>query len=181
MKGFAILTAIGTDRVGIVDDLTTLILDKRCNIEESRMAVLGGEFTVMLLLSGSSPDIEALIETSEQIAGELDLHISMKPTVEPKAHPQMRPYLIESVSLDTPGIVHAITALLRRHRINIENMETDTTAAPWTGAPMFVMRGRISIPPEVSLATLREEIETLETEQNLDIKLIPVTVAPLEF
>ena len=162
MRGFAILTAIGSDRVGIVDDLTTAILEKHCNIEESRMAVLGGEFTVMLLLSGSQEDIEALIEASKGIAEKLDLHISMKPTVEPKPHPQMRPYMIESVSLDTPGIVHAITALLRRHRINIENME-------------------ISIPPEVSLATLREEIETLETEQNLDIKLIPVTVAPLEF
>ena len=145
------------------------------------MAVLGGEFAMMLLLSGAPEDIEALITESERISGELDLHISMKPTVAPKKKPQMRPYLIESVSLDTPGIVHAVTALLRRHGINIENLETDTTAAPWTGAPMFVMRGRISIPPEVSLAELREEIETLETDQNLDIKLIPVTVAPLEF
>ena len=181
MRGFAIITAIGSDRVGIVDDLTTSILEKSCNVEESRMAVLGGEFAVMLLLSGARADIEALIKDSDRIAEKLDLHIAMKPTVEPKAHPQMRPYMLESVSLDTPGIVHAITALLRRHGINIENMETDTTAAPWTGAPMFVMRGRISIPQEVSLAALREEIEALESDQNLDIKLIPVTVAPLEF
>jgi glycine cleavage system transcriptional repressor len=181
MRGFAIVTAIGSDRVGIVDDLTTSILEKNCNVEESRMAVLGGEFAVMLLLSGARADIEALIKESAQIAKKLELHISMKTTVEPKAHPQMRPYMIESVSLDTPGIVHAITALLRRNKINIENMETDTTAAPWTGAPMFVMRGRVSIPQEVSLAALREEIESLETEHNLDIKLIPVTVTPMEF
>ena len=89
--------------------------------------------------------------------------------------------MIESVSLDTPGIVHSITSLLRRHSINIEDLETDTTAAPWTGAPMFVMRGRISIPPSVSLATLREEIETLEAEQNLDVKLTPITVTQVEF
>jgi glycine cleavage system transcriptional repressor len=181
MRGFAIITAIGSDRVGIVDDLTTSILDKNCNVEESRMAVLGGEFAVMLLLSGDQTDIEALIKESKGIAEKLDLHISMKPTVEPKTHPRMRPYMIESVSLDTPGIVHAVTALLRRNGINIENMETDTTAAPWTGAPMFVMRGRISIPQGVSLAALREEMETLESDQNLDVKLIPVTVAPLEF
>jgi glycine cleavage system transcriptional repressor len=135
----------------------------------------------MLLLSGSPEDIEALINSSQQTAGDLDLHISMKATVAPKAKPQMRPYMIESVSLDTPGIVHSITTLLRRYGINIENLETDTTPAPWTGAPMFVMRARISIPAEVSPATLREEIETLETEHNLDIKLIPVTVAPMEF
>jgi len=181
MKGFAILTAIGSDRVGIVDDLTTSIFDKHCNLEESRMAVLGGEFAAILLLSGSKQDIKALVEASEQIAGDMDIHISMKPTVETNPYPQMRPYLIESVSLDTPGIVHTITALLRRHGINIEDMETDTTAAPWTGAPMFVMRARISIPPEVLLTTLREEIEALESDQNLDIRLVPVTVPPLEF
>jgi glycine cleavage system transcriptional repressor len=181
MKGHAILSAIGSDRVGIVDDLTTSILDKRCNIEESRMAVLGGEFAVMLLLSGDSGDIESLIEETPKMAELLDLHISMKETIAPKSDPNLRPYMIESVSLDTPGIVHSITSLLRRHGINIEDLETDTTAAPWTGAPMFVMRGRISVPPSVSLAALREEIETLEAEQNLDVKLTPITVTRVEF
>jgi glycine cleavage system transcriptional repressor len=181
MKRFAILTAIGSDRVGIVDDLTTSILKERCNIEESRMAVLGGEFAVMLLLSGMPADIESLVGRATGLAENLGLHISMKETTAPKADPQMRPYVIESVSLDTPGIVHSVTALLRRHGINIENLETDTTAAPWTGAPMFVMRGRISVPPDVSLARLKEELESLEAEQNLDVRLTPVTVSPAEF
>jgi glycine cleavage system transcriptional repressor len=180
MKRFAILTAIGSDRVGIVDDLTTSILKERCNIEESRMAVLGGEFAVMLLLSGAPADIESLVGRATGLAENLRLHVSMKKTTAPKANPQMKPYVIESVSLDTPGIVHSITALLRRHGINIENLETDTTAAPWTGAPMFVMRGRISVPSDVSLSGLREELESLEAEQNLDVRLTPVTVTPAE-
>ena len=175
MKAFAILTASGSDRVGIADDLTTSILEYKCNIEESRMTVLGGEFAVMLLLTGEDTEIEALIRESARIAEKMQLHISMKKTVAPKPNPRMRPYMIESVSLDTPGIVHSVTTLLRRHGINIEDLETDTTAAPWTGAPMFSMRGRISVPPEISLAQLREELESIETEQNLDIKLNPVT------
>jgi glycine cleavage system transcriptional repressor len=135
----------------------------------------------MLLLSGDSGDIESLIKETPKMAELLDLHISMKETVAPILDPNLRPYMIESVSLDTPGIVHSITSVLRRHGINIEDLETDTTAAPWTGAPMFVMRGRISVPPSVSLATLREEIETLEAEQNLDVKLTPITVTQVEF
>ena len=145
------------------------------------MAVLGGEFAVMMLLSGDQREIEALTGESAQIAENMDLHISMKKTVAPRIDSQMKPYLIESVSLDTPGIVHSITTALRHYGINIEDLETDTTAAPWTGAPMFVMRGRISIPAGVSLTKLREELETLESDQNLDIKLTPVTVAPMEF
>ncbi len=181
MKAYAILTAIGSDRVGIVDDLTTSILDKDCNIEESRMSVLGGEFAVMLLLSGETSGIQALASEVPDLEKKLDLRVTIKETVAPRTDSRLRPYLIESVSLDTPGIVHSITSLLRKHSINIEDLETDTTAAPWTGAPMFIMRGRLSIPPSISLATLREELEGLEAEQNLDVKLTPITVTQIEF
>jgi glycine cleavage system transcriptional repressor len=181
MKNHAIVTAIGSDRVGIVDDMTTAILEKHCNIEESRMTVLGGEFAVILLLSGEEQDIESLMSATADLEQQLGLSITIKQTVAPKAHPEMRPYTIEVVSLDTPGIVHSITSLLRRHNINIEDLETDTTAAPWTGAPMFVMRGRISVPASVGLTELREQLELLEAEQNLDVKLNPISVTPLEF
>jgi glycine cleavage system transcriptional repressor len=181
MKSHAIVTVIGSDRLGIVDDLTTAILEKHCNIEESRMTVLGGEFAVILLLSGEEQDIDSLMSAAADLEQQLGLSMTIKQTVAPKEHPEMRPYTIEVVSLDTPGIVHSITSLLRQYNINIEDLETDTTAAPWTGAPMFVMRGRISVPASVVLTELREQLELLEAEQNLDVKLNPISVTPLEF
>jgi len=42
MQSHVILTAIGTDRLGIVDDLSQDILRRSCNIEESRMATFRG-------------------------------------------------------------------------------------------------------------------------------------------
>ena len=181
MKSHAILTAMGKDRVGIVDDLTTLILEGQCNVEESRMAVLGGEFAVILLLSGDPKNVKALVENTPAKGKSLALQISMKETQPPQGAPEARPYLLESVSLDTPGIVHSITALLRRFGVNIDDLETDTTPAPWTGAPMFVMKARLTIPGEVSIAALREQVEALEAEQNLDNKLAPISAVQVEF
>ena len=181
VKSHAILTAMGKDRVGIVDDLTTLILEARCNVEESRMAVLGGEFAVILLLSGDQGNVKALVEGMPGKGKSLDLQITMKETLPPQAAPESRPYQLESVSLDTPGIVHSITSLLRRFGVNIDDLETDTTPAPWTGAPMFVMKARPTVPGGVSIAALREEIEALEAEQNLDIKLAPISAVQVEF
>lgn len=180
MKQLAILTAIGTDRVGIVDDLTAPILESNCSIEESRMSVLGGEFAVIMLLSGEEEGVRKLSREMPAFGNSLGLHITLKETVPPKTDSQARPYLIESVSLDTPGIVHSITSLLRKYRINIEDLETDTTPAPWTGAPMFSMRARLSIPAAVPLAKLREELEDLEAQANLDVKLIPITPGQME-
>jgi glycine cleavage system transcriptional repressor len=180
VKAHAILTAVGSDRVGIVDDLSALILERQCNVEESRMAVLGGEFAVILLLSGNQKDVAALVGELPERGQSLGLQITMRETAPPQTAPDARPYLLESTSLDTPGIVHSVTSLLRRHNINIDDLETDTTPAPWTGAPMFIMRARITVPAAVAVAALREELETLENEQNLDIKLAPVSPAQVE-
>jgi glycine cleavage system transcriptional repressor len=172
MKSHALLTAFGADRVGIVDDLTSLILAARCNVEESRMSVLGGDFAVILLFSGNQADVRRLLKELPDGAGALGLRVDLKETAPPQPDPTARPYLLATTSLDTPGIVHAVTSLLRRHRVNILDLETDTTPAPWTGAPMFRMTARLSVPGEV--AKLREELAELETQNNLDIRLTPV-------
>ena len=175
MKQHAVLTAIGKDRIGIVDDIARAVLETQCNLEESRMAVLGGEFAAILLVSGDTETVESLIANMPSLGETLGLHIELKSTGSPRHDPSSRPYLIESVSLDTPGIVHTITTLLRKHKINIEDLETETSAAPWTGAPMFVMKTRVNIPSSVSLARLKDEIEDLASEQDLDIRLLPIT------
>ena len=45
-----VLTAIGEDRSGIVGELTQLVSDCNCNIIDSRIAILGNEFTFIMLL-----------------------------------------------------------------------------------------------------------------------------------
>lgn len=180
MKRHAILTAIGADRVGIVDELAALILQEGCNIEESRMAVLGGEFAIILLLSGAEEGVRRLAGSLPGHGRSSGLQLSLKETVPPRGAPDSRPYRIETVSLDTPGILHAVTSILAKHRINIEDLETDTTSAPWTGAPMFVMRARIAVPASVSIAGVREDLEELEAQSNLDVRLTPITVTPTE-
>ncbi len=76
--------------------------------------------------------------------------------------------------MDTPGIVHAVTAVLRRHSINIQDLETETAPAPWTGAPMFQMSAHLVVGPSVSLSTLKKELAVLQQEHDLDIDLKPV-------
>ena len=55
--GFVVLTAVGPDRVGIVDDIAGAVSGAGCNIEESKMAVLGGEFAVIMLVSGPAASV----------------------------------------------------------------------------------------------------------------------------
>ena len=51
MRTDIVMTLTGPDRVGIVEELTEALLGVRANVETSRMARLGGEFAVLMLVS----------------------------------------------------------------------------------------------------------------------------------
>ncbi len=50
---YLVITALGADRPGIVNTITRHVSSCGCNIEDSRLAMLGDEFTFIMLLSGS--------------------------------------------------------------------------------------------------------------------------------
>ena len=49
---FIVISALGSDRTGLVYDLTRVVLDCSGNIVDSRMSSLGSEFAMLLLVSG---------------------------------------------------------------------------------------------------------------------------------
>ena len=59
-----VITALGEDRPGIVDELSSVLSKKQLNIEDSRMSVLGGEFAILMLVSGASNSIDAFIDST---------------------------------------------------------------------------------------------------------------------
>lgn len=175
MRAYAVLNAFGADRVGLVDDISEAVLQASCNIEESKMALLGGEFAVIALVSGESDHIASLLTNVDSMGNKLGIVISGRPTSATVEVPSGRPYRIESASLDSPGIVHAVTALLREFSINIEELETETSGAPFTGAPMFHMRILAVVPSSVRIRELRNRLQDISIDQDLDISISPVT------
>ena len=52
-RQYQVLTAVGRDRPGLVEKISSLLLGAGANLEDSRMAILGGEFALILLFSGT--------------------------------------------------------------------------------------------------------------------------------
>ncbi len=173
-REFAVLTALGGDRVGIADDISAALAERKCNIEESKMAVLGGEFAVILLLSAAPATMGALAADIDDLGRRFGLVIALKRTKEHVATVPGIPYLIETISQDTPGIVHSVTTVLRKHGVNIEDLETETTPAPLTGAPLFHMRGRIVLPRSLAANVLKKDFASLEESQDLHVEMKPL-------
>jgi glycine cleavage system transcriptional repressor len=173
-KNFLVISALGGDRSGIVDQLSRIILDNGCSIVDSRMTVLGGEFAILLMIEGNWNTLAKLEGTLPGIEQQLGLTIIAKRTTERPSGPDLLPYGVEVVSLDHPGIIHHLASFFSQRKINIEDMATSAYAAAHTGTPMFAVHMTVGIPSNIHIATLREEFMEFCDSMNLDAVLEPI-------
>ena len=168
-----VFTLSGPDRVGIVDDITRTLLELGGNIETSRMAKLGGEFAILMLVTlPEGRDQQLQIATRElSDRGYKVTTVPTQTTGRPVA--DGRPYLLEVQGADHEGIVHKIARTLAGKGISIETMDTGNTPAPNSGIPLFTMKARIVVPARLDEKQWQEELETTAHEQHVDVVVRP--------
>src|SRR5688572_19690161 len=83
---YLVFTAVGADRPGIVAELTALLAERGANVADSRMALLGGEFALIVLVAAPPEGIPALRQDLEAAAPRLGLQLVLKETGSPAAH-----------------------------------------------------------------------------------------------
>ena len=173
MKKDFVFSALGKDRPGIVNQLSKAILDSGCNIEDSRMTVLGGEFALILMVSGHWGAITRLERQVPVLEQKLELTILARHTEPRTAVQDMVPYTVDVVAMDHPGIVHEIADFFATRDINIEELSTWTYPAAHTGAPMFSLSMTVSLPAGVHIGRLRDEFTSFCDNLNLDATIEP--------
>jgi len=170
---YLVVTAVGKDHPGIVDRLSMSIVDCGCNIMDSRMTVLGGEFAVLLLVAGKWNALAKLENALTGLKDELDLHIQTKRTEISSYSDKLLAYRVEVVAIDHPGIVYQIASFFSAREINIRELVTNSYAAPHTGTPMFSLDMIIDVPAQVRIASLREDFLEFCDDLNMDAILEP--------
>lgn len=173
MSDLAVLTAVGPDRAGLVHDLSQLILERGCNIEDSRMALLGGEFAMILLVAGEAGCISQLLAEAPGAGDALGLTLTGRPTEAPAAGTGLVPYDLRAYSMDHPGIVERLTRILADRDVNIRALDTHVTHAPHSGQPLFSMRATVELPGDRHIRELRKALEVVGDEENIDVEITP--------
>jgi len=173
MNNYLVITALGKDRPGIVGRLSEAVLDSGCNIIDSRMTVLGGEFAVILMAGGKWNELAKLEDTLPALGKRLDLTIINKRTTDNSPADNLMPYTVEVITLDQPGIVYRLSSFFASRDINIQELNTTRYAAAHTGTPMFALSLTANVPASVHVATLRDEFLDFCETQNMDATLEP--------
>lgn len=174
MTQYLVLSAVGADRAGVVNDLTKVVMDCGGNIEESRMVALGSEFAMLLLVSGNWHTLNKLESKLDRLAEKRDLTVTLKKTEERQDTEECMPYLVDVVCLDQPGIVFNLAHFFATRDIEIAEVTTRSYAAAHTGAPMFSVQMTVNVPGSMHISQLRDEFLEVCDRLNLDALLEPV-------
>jgi glycine cleavage system transcriptional repressor len=169
-----VIAALAQDRPGLVDELSGWILDSGCNIADSRMTVLGGEFAVLLLAEGQWNNLAKLEDQLESMQERLGMTITLKRTVPKRPGGAFLPYAVDVVALDHPGIVHSLASFFSQRKINIQDLSTSTYSAAHTGTLMFSVHMTLDVPADIHIASLREEFLDTCDRLNLDAVIEPI-------
>jgi glycine cleavage system transcriptional repressor len=169
-----LLTLTGPDRVGIVDRVTGLLLDRGGNVDASRMARLGGEFAMLMLVTLPKDRFTGLDDDLNVLAAE-GYKITTTPAgqTDTESHAGWLSYVIEVHGADHEGIIHEVAHVLSERGITIEEVESETTPAPISGSPLFAMTARVLVPPDLSDEDWEAELDGIGGRMNLEITVAP--------
>lgn len=179
MERFALLMIFGRDRPGIVAHVTRVLYETGCNIEDSSMTRLRGEFTIMLILRlGVDLAMGDLTTRLRPVAAELELGLhleEMEPerTESPPPAPGARGCIVTVLGADRPGIVYRVTRIMEEKNVNITDLVTRVLGSP--GRPIYSMVIEAES-QSGDLCPLAEQMKTLATELGVEISVRPADV-----
>ena len=162
------LTLIGEDKPGIVAAITKALFDFGLNLGETSMLRLGGNFTVMMMVSGEHPE-DALRERLKPVIEAQGMCLNIDP-IQAHLHDHLVPNIQVTVTgADRAGIVAQVTAALAGQGFNILDLESDVAGTE--EKPVYIMQ--IAGVAEVSVEAIERALEPLR-DDGVDVNVCPI-------
>lgn len=162
------MTAVGTDRPGIVTALTAALLEIGGNLEDARAALLRGSFATVLAVAVPDELGPAEVEAAlRPVADELGLGLWVGPAAprpEGPAHPRC---VLSVYGADHPGIVHGFAEALSEREANIVDLSARLVGDP----PLYVLGIEVELPPGLGAAELGAQLVPVAEEHGVEMTL----------
>jgi glycine cleavage system transcriptional repressor len=177
MPHFA-LTIIGRDRPGIVSQVAEILYQQGFNIADSSCSILGGQFSMILIISHPAMTAKEEFEQAFQPLEENDLSVfirTLKPGGEISPELPGELCMISVYGADKPGIVFRVANELGERDINITDLNTKLIGK--SDNPVYVMMLEAMLPEGTEVETVEGWMAQLKSELQVDItvrELIPM-------
>jgi glycine cleavage system transcriptional repressor len=168
-----VLMTSGPDDKDILSLVSGEVAKLGGNLEESRMTGLGGDFSLVSLVTipnTVTPDV-----ISEAITSALPgFTVAARPTSPTPPSAGIEPSKVLSLDIegpDQPKIVAKFSDILFKHGVSIKDVITDTSSAPFLGYNIFAMKSVIAVPVKSDMNALETELQKFEEEFGLSLSV----------
>lgn len=168
-----VITVMGKDRPGIVAGVTKALYRLGCNLEDSAMSRLEGEFAIMLIFSSPAKVTEAAIrKAGGTLERQLYLAVHLKRLSKAEATTPVKvgkPYRIAVYGADRSGIVFRVSEMLARAGVNILDVHTHRSASG--GPSLYLMLLEVEVPARMKIEWLESRLKTLAKTLGVEVSI----------
>ena len=180
MKRMA-LTFIGRDRAGIIAEVSRILFETGCNIEDTTMTILEREreFAMILIAKVPGRAAELALKKSFKVLKSgwgLDCFsktVSRNDVLREEKHPTgTTTYVVSVAGRDRTGIVHQTSQILAKHALNITDLNSKILGQK--GKSVFMMILEVDVPKSFSMKRLEPEWRKLRSQLGVDVSVRPL-------
>ena len=164
-----VLTFMGDDRPGLVNQLSEAVQKCDGNWLTSRMTQLEGKFAGVAKIEVSQENSDNLTRTlKSQFSDSLTLFTEQ---VTQREQQDNTTALVEVIGPDRPGIIQEVTLVFANAGLNVINFNSDVTLAAMTGTPMFAANAEIEFGSKQPASELAQQLSEAAMHLGVDIDL----------
>jgi glycine cleavage system transcriptional repressor len=171
------VTAIGTDRPGIVAAVTGALVEHGCNLEDTSMSILRGHFAMVLIVDAPDALEAASLEAAIVATSATDDLVVAVRTVHAGAGgapaawaPEGERWTVVVYGADHPGIVHGIATALADLDVNIVDLTTRVTGED---KPIYAMVMEVALSGRITGAELDARLAATASGLGVECTLHP--------
>ena len=164
-----IITAVGPDRPGMAHALAQQLFEAQCNLEDTTMTRLSGQFAMILVVAPPADlelaTLEAQLQPLRESHG-LSIDIARAaPTVAASAPPR---HILTAYGPETSGLLARLTGILADKSVNVTDVQTRIASA----GMVYVMILELELPSALDAESLEDELR--RRAPDLQISLRPL-------
>ncbi|MBS0289940.1 MAG: glycine cleavage system protein R [Proteobacteria bacterium] len=168
---FLVVTALGSDHIGILEAFTKTSRQCGCNIVESKLTIIDDQCSLLMHLSGTWNTVAKLEAALPVLAEQYGCTLQTKRTSPRKNLPAL-PYQVSVIAQDKPGILNDLALFFLHQGIRVDEMHCETFEAK-SQIFMTNINFVVHIPAKQHIATTREQFMVYCEDRNLDAVIEP--------
>ncbi|MEM0514953.1 ACT domain-containing protein [Pseudoalteromonas sp. YIC-827] len=161
-----VLTVIGQDRPGLVEDLASVILSHHGNWLASNLSHLAGKFAGIVQVEVAEEHLRELQDSLHSIA-HLEIRVESGDLASAASAELINLVITGN---DRPGIVQELATVIRHKGANITHLTSKRQSAPNWGVPIFSAMATVSLPAGMSRDVVIEALESITADVIVDIE-----------